>query len=58
MLTIQNPLMNDARASTATKTGIMAAMTTDWLSAAITLRKRCSVKQKKALALGWSLIAQ
>jgi hypothetical protein len=58
MRTIQKPFMNDARANAATNIGIIAATTTDWLSAAITPRKRYKVKRKKALALGLSPIAQ
>lgn len=50
--------MNDARARAATKMGIMAATRTDWLSAAMTPRKRYNVKRKKATAPGCSPIAQ
>jgi hypothetical protein len=50
--------MNDASARAATKIGIIAAMRMDWLSAAMTPRKRYSVKRKKGFAPGWSPIAQ
>jgi hypothetical protein len=50
--TIQKPFINDARARAATKIGMIAATRTDWLSAAMTPRKRYNVKRKKAFAPG------
>jgi len=56
MRTIQDSFIDDASARAATKTGIITAIRMDWLSAAMTPRKRYSVKRKKGFAPGWSPI--